>query len=327
MSKLPDENGESFYMKHLHLFYFLLTLAVGSVSLSIAAFIYAKTKYKLARNYLFFYSVFTVLILSETLMLYLQMNIPQLHLDLLLFFHAPVGFIAMFAAAWFMHETFSVPHARIRNIIAGGIALFMTLQHTILGFLQISASRRGSSIPLTWWVYIVYTVIVIGVLYILGVSVMYGSQSEESFRKKLMKKESILYALVLPAMFIDMFLREVFPLRLFPIFYGITSISFVYGFLKYYSVHHVSNPPRPFPEESSDQGIEDDLFAKYEISPREQEIIHFILQGHTYQKIGEALYISTNTVKSHISNIYAKCGVKSRYELMVLFKHGPVESD
>lgn len=314
-------------MKHLHLFYFFLTFAVGSISLSIAAFIYIKTKYKLARNYLFFYSIFTVLILSETLMLYLQMNIPHIRVDTLLFFLAPVGFVLLFAASWFMHETYSVPHALIRNVIVGGITLFMVVQHTILGFLQISASQRNSDIPLDWWVYVVYTVIVIGVLYILGLSLMYSSKSEEPFRKKIMKKDSILYALVLPAVFVDMFLRESFPFRLFPLFYCITSIMFTYDFLKYYSVRPVPNPPHPFSEEGSNQAVGDDLFAKYEISPREQEIIQLILQGHTYQKIGETLYISTNTVKTHISNIYAKCGVKSRYELMVLFKHAPAEPD
>ena len=80
-------------------------------------------------------------------------------------------------------------------------------------------------------------------------------------------------------------------------------------------------------KQSSEQSFDDELFVKYEISPREQEIIQLILQGHTYQKIGEKLYISPNTVKTHVSNIYTKCGVKSRYELMVLFKQGSAESD
>jgi DNA-binding CsgD family transcriptional regulator len=312
-------------MRHLHLLYFFITLAIGSVSLSIAAFIYAKTKYKLARNYLFFYSIFTGLVVSEALRLYLQMNIPQIQVNTLLFFLAPLGFVMMFVASWFMHETFAVPHARVRNMIVGGITLFIILQHILLGFLELSASRQDSHIPLDWWIYVVYIFSASGVVYIFGLALMYDTKSEKPFRKKLMKKSSILYVLALSAVFVDIFLRESFPLRLFPLFYCVTSISFTHQFLTYYSVHRVPNSDYIFPDETSDQGTEESLFDKYDISPREQEIIRLILQGHTYQKVGETLYISTNTVKTHISNIYAKCGIKSRYELMVLFK--PSQSD
>jgi DNA-binding NarL/FixJ family response regulator len=124
-----------------------------------------------------------------------------------------------------------------------------------------------------------------------------------------------------------MFFRNSFPVRLFPLYYGFTSIAFTYDFLRYYSVHHISSPPRTILDKSTRQSIDGELFTKYEISPREQEIIERILQGHTYQKIGEMLYISPNTVKTHVSNIYTKCGVKSRYELMVLFTQEPAESD
>jgi DNA-binding CsgD family transcriptional regulator len=314
-------------MEHLYLLYFFLTFAVGSVSLSIAAFIYAKTKYTLARNYLIFYSLFTVLVASEAVILYLRINFPHVSTDSLLFFLAPVGFSLMFVSIWFMHVTYSVPHARIRNMVAGGIVGFIIVQHCILGFLNASASRQGSSLPLNWWVYTIYVFIVLGVIYILSIALMYEEQSQESFRKKLMKKGSIPYLFVLPVVFVDMFFRDSFPVRLFPLYYCFTSIAFTYDFLRYYSVHHISNPPHKFLDERSEQSIDDGLFAKFETSPREQEIIELILQGHTYQKIGEMLYISPNTVKTHVSNIYTKCRVKSRYELMVLFTQKPAESD
>jgi DNA-binding CsgD family transcriptional regulator len=46
-----------------------------------------------------------------------------------------------------------------------------------------------------------------------------------------------------------------------------------------------------------------------------------MLQGHSNQKIGEALFISVNTVKTHIRNIYAKFDINSRYELVALMKN------
>jgi DNA-binding CsgD family transcriptional regulator len=45
------------------------------------------------------------------------------------------------------------------------------------------------------------------------------------------------------------------------------------------------------------------------------------VQGLSNQKIGETLFISPNTVKTHIRNIYAKLEVSSRYELLALVQN------
>lgn len=60
-------------------------------------------------------------------------------------------------------------------------------------------------------------------------------------------------------------------------------------------------------------------FINYQISDREKEITLLLLKGNTYKEISEKLFISMSTVKTHASNIYKKCGVKSRSELNFLF--------
>ena len=67
----------------------------------------------------------------------------------------------------------------------------------------------------------------------------------------------------------------------------------------------------------------EDIFQKHHISPREQEVIELILQGYSNTKIAETLFISLNTVKKHVRNIYPKFGVNSRYELIAFFKNSP----
>jgi DNA-binding CsgD family transcriptional regulator len=57
------------------------------------------------------------------------------------------------------------------------------------------------------------------------------------------------------------------------------------------------------------------LVAQFDLTLRELEIIKLVLKGHSNQEIGAALYISPNTVKNHIYNIYKKVGVKNRLEL------------
>ncbi|MEM6629347.1 MAG: response regulator transcription factor [Bacteroidota bacterium] len=50
------------------------------------------------------------------------------------------------------------------------------------------------------------------------------------------------------------------------------------------------------------------------LTPRESEILRLLCEGQTYSSIGEALFISGHTVRSHIKNIYQKLYVNSRAE-------------
>jgi len=58
-----------------------------------------------------------------------------------------------------------------------------------------------------------------------------------------------------------------------------------------------------------------DLFSKYNISDREQEVIHLIGKGKTNQQIADSLFVSLQTIKQHNSNIYRKLNVKNRVQL------------
>ena len=54
--------------------------------------------------------------------------------------------------------------------------------------------------------------------------------------------------------------------------------------------------------------------ATHLISEREKEIVQQLSNGLNYKKIGEALFISPQTVRTHIRNIYEKLHVKSKME-------------
>ncbi len=58
------------------------------------------------------------------------------------------------------------------------------------------------------------------------------------------------------------------------------------------------------------------------LTPREYEILQHLAMGITYQEIGEKLFISVETVRFHIKNIYQKLHVHSRTEAVLkLFHH------
>ena len=51
------------------------------------------------------------------------------------------------------------------------------------------------------------------------------------------------------------------------------------------------------------------------LTKRESEIAHLAAQGLSNQEIGKRLYISENTVKTHLKSVYAKLGIHSRLSI------------
>jgi len=48
------------------------------------------------------------------------------------------------------------------------------------------------------------------------------------------------------------------------------------------------------------------------ISEREHEVLELLAAGHSNREIAERLFVSPNTVKTHLANLYAKLGVRRR---------------
>jgi DNA-binding CsgD family transcriptional regulator len=64
----------------------------------------------------------------------------------------------------------------------------------------------------------------------------------------------------------------------------------------------------------------DDFCKKYEVSPRETDIVREICNGLSNQEISDKLFISLQTVKDHTHRIYIKTNVKSRVQLINIVK-------
>lgn len=63
------------------------------------------------------------------------------------------------------------------------------------------------------------------------------------------------------------------------------------------------------------------------ISKREQEVLQLIAWEHNYHEIAKALYISTNTVKSHRRSLFEKLGAKNSAGLVRrAFEAGLIQS-
>ena len=60
------------------------------------------------------------------------------------------------------------------------------------------------------------------------------------------------------------------------------------------------------------------------LSDREKEIVGLVAQGFRNREIGEKLFISEQTVKNHLHNIFDKLGVSDRLELALYSLHHKV---
>jgi DNA-binding CsgD family transcriptional regulator len=62
------------------------------------------------------------------------------------------------------------------------------------------------------------------------------------------------------------------------------------------------------------------ISEEYSLSPRETEVLKELAYGHSSSYIAKVLYISTNTARTHMKNIYRKLDINSREDLIELIR-------
>jgi DNA-binding CsgD family transcriptional regulator len=84
---------------------------------------------------------------------------------------------------------------------------------------------------------------------------------------------------------------------------------------------HVSNAPQA----RADAAVP--AVGRNLLSPRERELAHLLLRGHSTASVGLRLGISTTTVKTHRKNLYSKLGIATQAEFFSLFLHSHGNDD
>lgn len=76
----------------------------------------------------------------------------------------------------------------------------------------------------------------------------------------------------------------------------------------------VQRPPTPLPNEALCTVIAE----RYALSPRETEVLGYLIEGRSAPFIRDELHISKGTVDTHVRHIYEKVGVSSKQDLITL---------
>lgn len=90
-------------------------------------------------------------------------------------------------------------------------------------------------------------------------------------------------------------------------------------------VHTRFDPPQDTKVESSIQKTIEHAFHTFGnsiLTPRERDIVEYVLKGHSSEAIARILGITAGTVRIHRKNIYSKLRINSQGELFSLFISG-----
>ena len=78
-------------------------------------------------------------------------------------------------------------------------------------------------------------------------------------------------------------------------------------------------------EVSGDKQVDD---GRDQISPREMAVLQLIAQGLGNREIGEQLFISERTVKTHVTHLLEKLNLRDRTQLAIYaLQHRIVETE
>ena len=75
------------------------------------------------------------------------------------------------------------------------------------------------------------------------------------------------------------------------------------------------------PREAAAAGMPPEQRERSPLSNREREIVALVAQGYKNKEMAEKMFISEQTVKNHLHNIFDKLGVSDRLELALYAIH------
>ena len=140
------------------------------------------------------------------------------------------------------------------------------------------------------------------------VTLFYINKAKGREEEDLLKGIAITFIPMLLLFPLDMVFFRHSSFKLSYICFSIFTVNTYYFISRYYFRAY-----EPVPENLT---IKNDFFTINNLSKREEEVSRLLIKGDTNNDIGQKLFISVNTVKSHIKSIYKKLDVSNRIQLI-----------
>jgi len=106
----------------------------------------------------------------------------------------------------------------------------------------------------------------------------------------------------------------------YDVFFGL--VALIFTFLGIWLARQLSQPKTVWVEKeivvqsSETKMIDRKRIDELQISKRELEVLNLLATGKSNDEIAQALFVSRNTIKTHIANLYQKLDVKRRTQAL-----------
>lgn len=309
-------------MKHLVLFLFIISFVPCVGAIIIGSFFYFKEKRRMLKYLILSDLFFTAFVLFDILNYYFSINLLDYPESLIVLIIFGLLVISIGLIYYLTQAVFEIVDRSFNKFNRGTYFTISIL--VILGCYILHLSyKRGileSSFALHTGFFVSNIFIATGILYNF---LLIHSKRERINIGTLGVIDiigKILY-IIMPASIIlnviDYNIRFRYPLPLSPAAIFSINLVMIYFAKKIFFNESDKSEIIDSDDKEDDKGkIYKEYLDQYNITERELEIIDLIVGGYSNQRIGEALFISPNTVKNHIYNIYKKTGIKNRYELI-----------
>jgi DNA-binding CsgD family transcriptional regulator len=217
--------------------------------------------------------------------------------------------LLMFTVPLFIHSLVPVKWVHRKNTLIGLLALLLLIANYTSSLFDLAKSFNDARI------FIKDTLFLFILAYSWFILLHPYRNTDDVIQKQYLGRLIVLFGIFIPGIIADTFFLHYPMAKIFPIVYctvGAFCLSYYY---------------RSFSADSSKSngtGLDGaarsifpraTLVAKYDLTKRESEVIQLVNEGMTYNDIGETLFISVNTVKSHLRKSYQKLGIKNRLDL------------
>lgn len=113
-----------------------------------------------------------------------------------------------------------------------------------------------------------------------------------------------------------------FQISTYSVVMGYSKIEFVIGIIAviFFFVGLYINKKSLKRRQTTSHKIDCDKIAQLEITSREYEVLQGIAEGLSNKEIGDKLFLSESTIKTHVSNVLLKLGAKRRTQAVQIAK-------
>ncbi len=214
----------------------------------------------------------------------------------------------LFTTPYFIHHLINDEKSKSKNIFITIIAIILLIFNLLFIFIE------PSKIENNWRIIIKDVIFTATILYCILIIARYYKRLDDSDEKNFFRKIVFLLLLLFPAIISDTFFLEYIRFKFFPIVYVMIGIMFYNYYIKFIreGLQSIGSENLQF----SNKKLPKELLANaYGLTQREIEVVELLREGKAYLSIAEELFISVNTVKSHIKKAYQKLNVGNRMEL------------